>query len=116
MTGKTKPETRPATAADLLAFFGQASPVSVRAQVMTIDGAVVGVAGYYIANGVAVVFSDAKDGIPKMAIWRAAKAFMADFKLPAICVAEENSGPFLERLGWVHVGPSEAGEVYQWQR
>lgn len=78
-------------------------------------GEVVGIAGYFLGHGHVVVFSDIREGIPKMTIWREARALMSDVKLPAICIAEETSGPFLERLGWQHVGPSDQGEVYKWR-
>lgn len=77
------------------------------------DGEVIGIAGYYLLLGAVLVFSEAKPGIPKMTIWRESLAFMADLKLPAICVAEETSGRFLERLGWHRATPD--GDVYQWQ-
>lgn len=96
-------------------FFGRLPPRTVRARVLEQDGRVVGLAGYYIAGGVAVMFSDMKEAIPAMTIWRESKAMMAEIKIPAICVAESNSGPFLERLGWVCAGPSTDGDVYTWQ-
>lgn len=101
-------------AADLLAFYGKPPPHSVRARVLEQDGEVIGVAGYYILNGMAVVFSDSNRPIPKMTIWREALAMMATIKIPAVCVANEGSGPFLERLGWVHVTDDETGGVYSW--
>ena len=83
----------------------------MRARVLERDGEVVGIAGYYLVGGVAFMFSDNRDDIPKLTIWREAKAMMAEMKLPAICTATEQSGPFLERLGWVPVGNG----VYSWQ-
>lgn len=79
------------------------------------DGEVLAVAGYHIGAGCVVMFSDMKPGIPKMRIWREARRMMSELKLPAVCVAEEYSGPFLERLGWHYAGRSDAGDVYQWQ-
>lgn len=109
LTGKTK--TRPATMADFRSFFGRSAPHTIRARVLEIDGEVMGIAGYYLVNGAAFVFSDNKEGIPMIRIWREAKAFMESLNLPAICMADENSGPFLERLGWQSVD----GEFYKWQ-
>jgi len=115
LTEKTRLKSRPAVAADLERFYGRPSPYSVRARVLEMDGEVVGVAGYYLIGGAALMFSDSKADLPKMTIWREAKAMMATMKLPAICVATETSGPFLERLGWARIGGYEANEVYSWQ-
>lgn len=84
--------------------------MTVRATVWERDGEVVGLAGYYLHGDVAVVFSEAKEGLPKLAVWREAKAFMARLKRPAVCFTE-GSGRFLERLGWV----KGQGEEYRWQ-
>lgn len=114
MTDKITTKSRPATAGDVEAFFGRSVPHTIRARVLERDGAVVGVAGYYIINGLAVMFSDSKGDISKMTIWRESKAMMDGMKIPAICVSQDGSGPFLERLGWQYVGPSADGEVYKW--
>ena len=108
-------KSRPATRADIEGFFGKLPRQSIRARVLEVGGEVVGVAGYYMVNGVAVMFSDKKGDIPKMTIWRESRAMMDKIETPAVCVAEEGAGPFLERLGWQHAGPSSEGEVYTWQ-
>ncbi len=113
LTGRTK--TRPATAADVVEYFGQKAPQTIRASVFEVDGELIGIAGYYLAGGVAVVFSDNKPDIPKMTIWRHAKAMMDSLRLPAICFATETSGPFLERLGWQFIEETDAGDMYKWQ-
>jgi hypothetical protein len=63
----------------------------------------------------AVVFSDMVKDIPKAVIWREAIGLMARIKVPAICIAAHGSGNFLKRLGWQYQGPSEDGDVYEWQ-
>lgn len=93
----------------MAAWFGHATPVTIRATVWERDGELLGIAGYYM-DGVAVVFSESKPGLPKLAIWREAKAFMAGLNIPAVCITEEG-GPFLERLGWIK---GEDGD-YLWQ-
>lgn len=115
MTGRTVTKSRPATREDIERFFGQMPGRSIRARVLEIDGEIAGVAGYYIVNGVAVMFSDSRGDIPAMTVWRESKAMMDSMKIPAVCVAEENSGPFLKRLGWTYEGPSKDGDVYSWQ-
>lgn len=107
--------SRPATAADVAGLFDEPVPMTIRARVLEQDGKPVAIAGYFLNGGKAVMFSDVKGAIPKMTIWREAKAMMAGLKLPAICVAECGSGAFLERLGWSLAGNSADGEVYTWQ-
>lgn len=82
---------------------------------LEIQGEVAGIAGYRINGGHAVVFSDMKADIPMMTIWREAKAMMQSLKIPAVCYAEEGSGPFLERLGWAYIGGTKDGDMYKWQ-
>jgi hypothetical protein len=112
LTDKTT--TEPATQADILAFFDKLPAQSMRAWVLKRNDEVLGVAGFYVSNGVAVVFSDSTDGIPKLRIWRESLKFMRDLKIPAICTTQ-GSGPFLERLGWIYVGPSSDGDVYRFE-
>lgn len=99
----------------MLAYFGQKAPQTIRAKVLDVNGEVKGIAGYYLAHGFAVVFSDNKPDIPKMTIWRQAKSLMESLNLPAVCLATETSGPFLERLGWQFAEETDAGDMYKWQ-
>ena len=116
MTDKTRLKSRPAAAADVLAFYGRPSPYSIKARVIeNKDCEVIGIAGYYIIGSVAVMFSDNKESVPALTIWRESKALMQGMKIPAICFGSEKSGPFLKRLGWQYVGSSQDGEVYSWQ-
>lgn len=107
--------SRPATAADIRSFYGQMPPRSVRATIYEFNGEPAAVFGFYIEHGVRVVFSDIKVEAPKKAIWREAKAIMANLTEPAVCVATEGSERFLERLGWKFVDVSSEGTVYQWR-
>lgn len=88
--------------------------MSVRAWAWDVDGEVAAVAGYYLSNGQAVVFSDMIATAPKIRVWREAKAFMDLLKLPAVCRASTGSEQFLERLGWIHMQSTDDGEVYRW--
>ncbi len=116
MTDKTKLSVRAARRADIEAFFGQSVPVSVRARVMERDGDIVALCGYYIAGGQAAVFSDIKDkALPKLAVWREAVRFMKTIKVPAYCIADDGSAPFLERLGWKWAGDTNEGGLFQWE-
>ena len=89
--------------------------MSVRARVIEQDGEVVAVAGYYRAGAVMAMFSDVKVQLPKMTIWREAKAMMEGFNLPAYCLAANSSAAkFLQRLGWTHYATTDEGEFYVW--
>lgn len=88
--------------------------MSVRAWAWDVDGKPAAVAGYYLKNGQAVVFSDMIEGAPKIRIWREAKVFMEGIALPAVCEATRGSERFLERLGWVHMQTTDECEVYRW--
>lgn len=87
----------------------------MRARVLEVDGEVVGIGGYWVLNGVAIVFSDVAGDISPIRIWREAVEFMNDLDMPARCVADAGSEKFLKRLGWVHLGSSDDGEVFEWQ-
>ena len=104
-----KMKSRPATQADIKALYGNV-PVTMRARVLDVDGEVAAILGYHLTGGAVVVFSEIRKPIPKMAVWREAKKFMSELKIPAICVAENGSGPLLKRLGWV----TEDEEVFTW--
>ena len=67
---------RPCTRADFEAFYGRTPPMTVRALAAERDGKVVGIGGYYIAEGVAHAFSDQK-GMTKREIVKAARALVA---------------------------------------
>lgn len=107
--------TRPATSADIVAFYGRLPDRSVRATVYELNGEPAAIFGHYVEGGVRVIFLDISAAVPRLTIWRKAKAAMAQIKGPAVCVAASGSGPFLERLGWAFVADSDEGAVYQWQ-
>ena len=121
MTNK-RPSVRAARPSDFEKIYDRAPPVSMRAWVAELDGEVIGMAGHYLEQGCVMVFSTMKDKMRDfpITIMRASREFMttlAKSGLPAMCVAssdECNACAFLERLGWVHAGTSEDGEVYTW--
>lgn len=89
-------------------LYDGALPFSIRATVAELNGEVVGIAGYYMAQGVAFVFSESRAELPKMTIWREAVKYMNGLNVPAICVASVGAERFLERLGWRHL----SGDIY----
>ena len=86
----------------------------MRAWVLELDDAVVAVAGVYRLSGHLVAFSDIAADVPKLTIWRCAKAFPALVNAPMTCLVQAGSERFLERLGWKMVGSTEDGNIYQW--
>jgi hypothetical protein len=113
----TRYRVRPATAADVSAFYGRTLPVTVRAWVAEADGSVEMVAGYANRGEYTEVFSDSTDAIRanKFGIARAAKQIMAEVEKhagrPLIAAAEsENSRRALEFLGFEHLN----GDAYIW--
>lgn len=115
-TDKTPPriQRRPARSSDIVRFYGRPSPRTIRATAYERDGEVLGVVGYYLEAGRAVLFSDVAPDVPKFAIWREAKRYMAELKMPAICEGSDRSRAFLERLGWDFVQEIPGGYLYEW--
>lgn len=88
---------------------------SIRAVVWERDGEILGVAGYYIVGGSAVLFSDVRPDAPKFAIWKQARKYMSEVRIPMICEADESSSAFLKRLGWAYLETVEGKDIYSWQ-
>jgi len=79
--GLPRPVIRPATRADLAAFYGPGKlPLTVRAVVGLVDGAVVGCGGISEIDGILVAFSDFRPTARryKLAIVKAAAAVIAE--------------------------------------
>jgi len=121
---RPRPVIRPATAADLIAFYGRPPPASVRALVAILDGRPVGVGGLKYEGGadgetLLVAFSDLRPELRAypVAIMRAARRVVASMQgRPAIALAdpaEPGAPAFLARLGFVHAASTAAGEIYR---
>ena len=67
-------EIRPATRQDFEEFYGELPPMTTRCLAGIEDGKTVGMAGYYIRENAAVVFTDFKEGLSKRNIVRGARA------------------------------------------
>lgn len=112
-------EIRPATAADLEAFYGQRPQQTVKAVAVFQDGDLAAIAGVTIEPGFLVAFSDIKPGVtaPKMTYWRVAKEVMKFIgNRPVVAgpsANHPNAARLLTKLGFVRI-ESEHGEVYQW--
>lgn len=70
---------RPATRADFQAFYGELPSQTVKAWVAVEDDKPVGIGGYYLLGGMAVVFTDQR-GMSKRDMVRGARALMTKLK------------------------------------
>lgn len=112
----------PATRADLAEFYGSIPARSVRAVAVRYKGEIKAVAGVTLEKGWGIAFSDIKPhDAPKLTVWRATKEavkIIARTKVPVVAIPSPNhpnAARYLERLGFIHTGTCEHGEVYQWQ-
>jgi hypothetical protein len=116
------PEIKIATAEDIFSIYGKPLPYAGKAWCAWLDGKIVGIAGIYFQPKQAIMFSDMMiDGmsVPKKAVWRTVKCLWANIMalgIPAVAVCSGefiNSGPMLERLGFVYVGRDSSGIIYR---
>ena len=93
---------RPCTRADFEAFYGRTPPMTVRALAAERDGRVVGIGGYYIAEGVAHAFSDQK-GMTKREIVTAGhklKAFLDTVMAQMVALCGPDGDTALKHFGF----------------
>jgi hypothetical protein len=115
------PEIRPATAADLARFYGQAPQRTMRALVAILEGEPVAVAGiaYQKPGQQPYIFSDLKPEMRRhrKAIVRGARAMLAQLARPGLmALAGEPTSPrLLTRLGFRRVATTADGELYQYE-
>jgi hypothetical protein len=114
------PMIRPATAADIAAFYGAPPMLSLRAMVAVDDGTPVAVAGlaYQGAGKPPYLFSDIAPAMRRHAktILRGARAMLAQLARPGMAALADPEHPgaarLLMRLGFVPAGCSDEGEVF----
>lgn len=104
-------DIRPATRASLREFYGRDIPVTTRAWTLHYAGQMVGVGGYYLLPRTKLVYTDLRDGVPKVVIMRAARALMDRIQPPAMALCERpRARRLLTRLGWRDTGEG----VFEW--
>jgi RimJ/RimL family protein N-acetyltransferase len=118
MTG-SKPEIRPATHADLVAFYGKPPSQTSRSWVGVVDGTVLAVFGLVYKRGrPAYFFSDLAPEARRyrIAIMRAARMMLDQMgQIPVPAFADPGipaAGRFLERLGFRFIGEVDGQMVY----
>ena len=109
-----------ATKEDLMRWYkGKLPPVSVRAQVLEIDGEIEAIWGVQLSKGDVVAFSTVNekargDKRAILACVRASKELLQ--KHPHVIAYADKDEPtadaFIRHCGFVHVGSSNRGEVY----
>lgn len=116
-------EIVPATADHLRQFFGDSPRQTVRAWAVLLDGKPVGLGGFAYGGDYITVFSDLRPEIRpyRKVILKAAQHVMREAvsrhqgAVMAIADPNEPTAPnFLKHLGFLWVGTSPQGEVYQW--
>lgn len=117
-----QPEFRPASAADLEAFYGHPPPYSMKAWVAVLDDQPIAVAGVAYVRGMPPrMFSDLKPSMRayRKAIVKGARRMLGAMEgITALTVAdpsETGSRRLLERLGFEFVGHGHTGPVYRWR-
>lgn len=114
----SRPEIRPATNADLEAFYGVRPPATVRALVAELDGELVGIGGIEYVGRQRIAFCWVKPGLKvyPLVIARAARQVLKMANgAPVIAFGdpeEPTSDRFLSRLGFEKRGAAPQGEVY----
>jgi len=106
---------RPATAEDIVAFYGRPWPTTLRAVVLVLDEKIVGVIGLSREGDHLKLFSDAapelEPHIKSITVMRGLKKVMQwveASQMPVLAVAD--NPPLLEKLGFELL----EGNVYQW--
>lgn len=116
------PEIRTATARDIEAFYGERPPFTMRALVADLDGEIIGIGGVAYYPNKIVAFSEIKPKFRKYkkTIYKAAKMvckIVDKYGASALAISsesEKNSGELLARMGFVHIGKTSQGDIYQW--
>ena len=111
---------RPATLADFEHWHGGPPYQTVRAWVGLVDGRPVAFAGFTLHRSFVEAFSNfvPDHGLTKKCVYRYAKLMLAEmrkYRLPLMAAADperQNSGKFLERLGFTFLEHSPTGDLY----
>ena len=110
----------PATQAYAYDYFGGSPPYGFRGYVALRDGAVVGIGGVFMYEGIPVAFSQMKDPMrpfikAKARAARLLEKYIDDMRIPVYATADPNeptSGKLLEKLGFQPTGIEiEQGEL-----
>ena len=98
---------RKATRQDFIELYGKPPSMTVRALAACENEKPVAIGGYYLANGVAVAFSDLGKPLPKRDVIKAARAFLTflkDSKLEVCAAASDHGDTALQHFGFEPVG------------
>lgn len=103
-------KVRPATHADFMAFYGRRPSATCRALVaVNAEGKLLAIGGYYLAQGMAVVFTDHRDEMSKRDRVNGARALVDMLKklmMDVIAVSEIEDAVALKHFGFKPCGPA----------
>lgn len=110
--------TRPATAADIIEYYGEAHSKTLRANVAVMDGRCIGLVGVSREKDWGLFFSDVKPelqpylkSVQIMRCVKQALRYVREYKGPVVSIAESAEGcRILNRLGFTHL----YGAWYGW--
>jgi len=118
----TKFEIRGADKIDLRRWFGgELPPVSMRAQVLDIEGELVGIWGVQFFKGQMLGFTKFKDAAKvhkraMVAMVKSARKMLQEY--PYVIAFADKDEPtadgFIRHIGFQYAGSSPQGEVYEW--
>lgn len=110
-------QIRKADAEDIRLFFPEGSPYTIYAWIAFYKGEAACLAGVIMKRGQAIPFADVKPNTAsKRTTWMAAKELLEQIKtleLPLVTATECARSPFLEKLGFKHLGHNQGWEMYK---
>lgn len=110
-------EIKQATADDIKVFYPEGSPYSIYAWVALYKDIPTCLAGVIMKPNQAIPFCDVKENdAPKITVYKTAKELfelIKSLKLPLTTGVEGHRSKFLEKLGFVHIGPFRGWEMYK---
>lgn len=115
---KDKVTAEPATAKDIIEFYGESHRQTLKADVFRLDGELMGVTGTARVDNQMMMFSDIKEEfvphLKSMAVLRTIKKMQRiaeNSRLPVVATIDNKYGPeLIERMGFKHV----EGDIYVW--
>lgn len=109
----SRPETRPATEADLIAFYGGKPTSTIKAVVVELNGEPIGIGGIEFYQGKQIAFCWVKPELKvfPLTIIRAAREFLKMSKGGPLIAFGDEEEPSSDRF-LKHLGFTPAGEVY----
>lgn len=115
---------RPGTAADWLSYYGTPPKYSAKTLVADLDGKVIGITGIEYRRKLLYAFGDMgpemrsyRKALVKAGHWLIEQMSKAGAPVVAVANPSEPTAPAMFiHMGFVHLGQTADGEVYQWRK